>query len=657
MARLMAYFLFFSLLPLLLRPIHGQDPPDGIHCAANRSIYPCQAYALYRPATGPLDLIPSLDLASVGDLFDVSRLSIARASNLTTSSTLRQSQPLLIPFSCSCSAVNGSRRAFHPVPYQIKSGNTFYLVSIGPFGNLTTWTAVVKANPTLVATNLSIGVIATFPIFCQCLNRTAAAAVTKGGQQPHALVTYALQPSDTYASVAASFSTDAATLATLNGPERGSNGTYSTIFVPLYETPPPILLSNTSSALPSAPAPAPVAASSPVVVKKRGGVITGLAIGLGVVAALWVLQLLLLAWVWRRFLSRGRWRVGEESGNGGLRKAEEVNEKSAASAEDEKLLMNDLSELLDKYKVYRIEELREATCDFGKSSLIKGSVYKGVIDGEVFAIKKMKWNARDELKILQKVNHTNLVKLEGFCIDNDSGTCYLVYEYLANGSLDSWLHDAPPAGGRQVLDWGTRVRVALDLANGLQYIHEHTSPRVVHKDVKSSNVLLDYRFRAKVANFGLARTGCNAVTTHIVGTQGYIAPEYLADGVVTAKVDVFAYGVVLLELVSGRPAIDALGRALWTEAEEALSGGGEGGEVERRLREWMDPVLVEQPACPLESVMAVTILARECLNRDPTKRPTMVEVTYKLSKTADELFSDYSGDSSLFMDSPDSAAR
>ncbi|WOL03927.1 serine/threonine receptor-like kinase NFP [Canna indica] len=89
-------------------------------------------------------------------------------------------------------------------------------------------------------------------------------------------------------------------------------------------------------------------------------------------------------------------------------------------------------------------------------------------------------------------------------------------------------------------------------------------------------------FCAKVANFGLARTGCNAVTNHIVDTQGYIAPEYLADGVIIAKVDVFAFGVVLLELVSGRPALDVLGRAL--RAEEALSGGGEGGEVERRVR-------------------------------------------------------------------------
>jgi serine/threonine protein kinase len=117
------------------------------------------------------------------------------------------------------------------------------------------------------------------------------------------------------------------------------------------------------------------------------------------------------------------------------------------------------------------------------------------------------------------VNHTNLVKLEGFCVDSESGTCYLVYEFLENGSLDMWIHD--PASSHK-LDWRTRLRIALDLAHGLQYIHEHTFPRVVHKDIKSSNVLLDSRLHAKIANFGLAKTGHNAVTTHIIGTQVYI---------------------------------------------------------------------------------------------------------------------------------------
>ncbi|RWW38092.1 hypothetical protein BHE74_00056702 [Ensete ventricosum] len=257
-----------------------------------------------------------------------------------------------------------------------------------------------------------------------------------------------------------------------------------------------------------------------------------------------------------------------------------------------------------------------------------------------------------------KVNHSNLVKLEGFCIDNDAGTCYLVYEFVENGSLDFWLHD--PAAPYK-LDWRTRLRIALDMANGLQYIHQHTWPRVVHKDIKTSNVLLDAQLRAKVANFGLAKTGCNAVTTHIVGTQGYIAPEYLADGVVTAKMDVFAYGVVLLELVSGKEASSERGESLWAEAEGRLfekscGGGGGGGSgsgsgSKASIMAWMDPALAKQ-SCPMESVATVMNIARDCLRRDPSKRPSMVEVAYNLSK-ADELISDYSADT-LSIESPDS---
>ena len=251
------------------------------------------------------------------------------------------------------------------------------------------------------------------------------------------------------------------------------------------------------------------------------------------------------------------------------------------------------------------------------------------------------------------MNHSNLVKLEGFCINTATGDCFLVYEYVENGSLDLCLLDRARA---RRLDWRTRLHIALDLAHGLQYIHEHTWPRVVHKDVKSSNVLLDARMRAKIANFGLAKTGHNAVTTHIVGTQGYIAPEYLVDGLVTTKMDVFAYGVVLLELVSGREAAGdgGGGDLLLADAEERVFRGRE-DRLEARAAAWMDPVLADQN-CPPGSVATVMGVARACLQRDPAKRPSMVDVAYTLSR-ADEYFADYSGESVSVDGSGEIAAR
>lgn len=305
-------------------------------------------------------------------------------------------------------------------------------------------------------------------------------------------------------------------------------------------------------------------------------------------------------------------------------------------------LLADVTDCLDKYRVFGIDELKEATEGFSPRCLIQGSVYKGCVDGEMFAIKKMKWNAYEELKILQKVNHGNLVRLEGFCIDPEDANCYLVYEFIPSGSLHSWLHEA---GHRGRLDWKTRLRIAVDVANGLQYIHEHTRPRVVHKDIKSSNILLDSNMRAKIANFGLAKSGCNAITMHIVGTQGYIAPEYLSDGVVSTRMDVFSFGVVLLELVSGREATDEEGRVMWAAAVEAFGGRSseEIGKAER-LKGWMDEGLLADEACSTESVASVMSIAISCLNRDPSKRPSMVEIVYALCKS-DDIF-DFSEDAS-----------
>lgn len=232
-----------------------------------------------------------------------------------------------------------------------------------------------------------------------------------------------------------------------------------------------------------------------------------------------------------------------------------------------------------------------------------------------------------------KVNHGNLVKLEGFCIDPEEANCYLVYEYVENGSLYSWLHEDK----NEKLSWKTRLRIAIDIANGLQYIHEHTRPRVVHKDIKSSNILLDSNMRAKIANFGLAKSGMNAITMHIVGTQGYIAPEYLADGVVSTKMDVFSFGVVLLELISGKEAIDEEeGNLLWASAIKTFDVSNE-QEKGRRLKEWLDKAILKE-TCSMESLMGVLNVAIACLHRDPSKRPNIVDIVYSLCKSEETGF-------------------
>lgn len=146
--------------------------------------------------------------------------------------------------------------------------------------------------------------------------------------------------------------------------------------------------------------------------------------------------------------------------------------------------------------------------------------------------------------------------------------------------------------------------------------------------------------RAKIANFGLAKSGCNAITMHIVGTQGYIAPEYLADGIVSTKMDVFSFGVVLLELLSGKDIVDDQGNVLWARAGEILEGSEE--QKVKKLKGWMDPALREE-SYSTESMMSVMSVAVSCLHRDPSRRPSMVDIVYALCKS-DDLFSDISDD-------------
>ncbi|ONI26465.1 hypothetical protein PRUPE_1G027000 [Prunus persica] len=604
--------LFFLCYHLFLHHSQAQIVPrpvtEGYTCTANQSSYPCQTYVFYR-ASAP----DFLDLATIGDLFSVSRFMISKPSNISSSNaTLVSGQPLFIPIPCSCNSPNATMTiSYANLSVTIKSGDTFFRLSSRSFQNLTTYQSVELVNPHLVATNLTIGVTALFPIFCKCPNRTQLQ------NQVNYLVSYVFQPSDNISAVASLFGVQAKSITDVNG---NNIQPFDTIFVPVTQLPEL-----------SQPDVTPSAATS--VKTERKGLIRGLAIALGITGFLLILVVGFSIYRDGKLKKRVRRKGDEEKENQVLYRSKQGSKKSK---EMEVSLMADVSDCLDKYRVFGIEDLREATNGFRENSLIEGSVYRGSINGELYAIKKMKWNACEELKILQKVNHGNLVKLEGFCIDHDDDCCYLIYEFVENGSLYSWLHE----NQNEKLGWKTRLRVAIDVANGLQYIHEHTRPKVVHKDIKSSNILLDSNMRAKIANFGLAKTGCNAITMHIVGTQGYIAPEYLADGVVSTKMDVFSFGVVLLELVSGKPAIDEDGNVLWASAGRILEGNEE--EKARKLHEWVDRELFLE-SCSMESIVNVLTVAIACVHRDPSKRPSMVDIVYALCKS-DDLFFDISDD-------------
>ncbi|KAL6568153.1 Proline-rich receptor-like protein kinase perk1 [Orobanche hederae] len=214
---------------------------------------------------------------------------------------------------------------------------------------------------------------------------------------------------------------------------------------------------------------------------------------------------------------------------------------------------------------FTYEELALATDNFSGTNLLGqggfGYVHKGVLcDGKLVAIKQLKVGSgqgerefQAEVETISRVNHKHLVSLAGHCI---SGTQrLLVYEYVSNRTLEFHLHGK----GRPLVNWATRMKIAMGSAKGLAYLHEDCQPKIIHRDIKSANILLDDNFEAKVADFGLARLYSETdthVSTRVMGTFGYLAPEYALTGKLTDKSDVFSFGVVLLELITGRRPID-----------------------------------------------------------------------------------------------------
>ncbi|KAL5228068.1 hypothetical protein ABZP36_016333 [Zizania latifolia] len=209
------------------------------------------------------------------------------------------------------------------------------------------------------------------------------------------------------------------------------------------------------------------------------------------------------------------------------------------------------------------DELAAAADGFSDSNLLGqggfGEVYKGTVRGQEVAIKRLRSGSgqgerefRAEVEIINRVHHKNLVSLVGYCIYGEHRL--LVYEYVPNKTLEFHLHGS----GRPALDWARRWKIAVGSAKGLAYLHEDCHPTIIHRDIKAANILLDYTFEPKVADFGLAKSQAaeqTAVSTRVMGTFGYLAPEYAATGKVSDRSDVFSFGVMILELITGKKPI------------------------------------------------------------------------------------------------------
>ncbi|CAM6039499.1 unnamed protein product [Sphagnum compactum] len=298
------------------------------------------------------------------------------------------------------------------------------------------------------------------------------------------------------------------------------------------------------------------------------------------------------------------------------------------------------SGLISGPRKFTYKELSVATKDFSSQRLLgmggSGSVYKGVMpdDGAMVAVKCISGDSKGkkeflvELSIISKLRHRNLVPLQGWC--HGKGQLLLVYDYMPNGSLDKLLFANPE---ECVLCWERRSKIVIGIAAALTYLHEECEQRVLHRDVKASNVMLDASFNARLGDFGLARLSehnKSPETTEIVGTFGYMAPESTRVGTLTEKSDAFSFGAVTLEIVCGRRPIQ---RGAATPPDEiVLVDWVWGLHQKQKLLQAVDPRLGAQHNA--EEVTKFLLVGLLCSHPDPDARPTMRHVMQILSEDA-----------------------
>uniref|UniRef100_A0A6N2L8D0 Protein kinase domain-containing protein n=1 Tax=Salix viminalis TaxID=40686 RepID=A0A6N2L8D0_SALVM len=314
-------------------------------------------------------------------------------------------------------------------------------------------------------------------------------------------------------------------------------------------------------------------------------------------------------------------------------------------------LMSNMATCMLSVKTFTFTELEKATDKFSSKRILGeggfGRVFSGSMeDGAEVAVKLLMRDNQNgdrefiaEVEMLSRLHHRNLVKLIGICIEGRA-RC-LVYELVRNGSVESHLHGVDKNQGP--LDWDARLKIALGAARGLAYLHEDSNPRVIHRDFKASNVLLEEDFTPKVSDFGLAREateGSHHISTRVMGTFGYVAPEYAMTGHLLVKSDVYSYGVVLLELLSGRKPVDMSqppGEENLVTWARPLLTSREG------LETLVDPSLAG--SYDFDDMAKVAAIASMCVHSEVTNRPFMGEVVQALKliyNDTDETCGDYS---------------
>ncbi|KAG7967021.1 hypothetical protein I3843_08G078300 [Carya illinoinensis] len=625
------YFIFCLVLVELLRRqpqlsfVQGQQiyvDNKQLHCdkhpnftrgfACNGFQSSCQAYLTFR-SNPPYD-----SPAAIGLLLGTQPDLIAQANNVSSFGTIPTDKQILVPIkNCSCS---GPYYQYN-TSYRLNStSETYFILANDTYQGLTTCQAMTAQNPYDVR-NLMVGQNLEVPLRCACPTSNQVATGVKY------LLTFMVTWKDDISSIAELFGLEEQSV--LDANELSPDDIiypFTPILVPLKSKP-------TSIQRIASPPPAPPPPQSPPAVpagsgkSKKRWVFVGVAIG--------AVSLLVLSASSLWFFCGRRRYFHQKAATDPVLPTQAEHFKNPSHSPPKNFISTEgVRYAVESLTMYMFEDLQTATGFFGEANKIKGSVYLGSFRGDEAVVKIMNGDVSGEIDLLKRINHNNIIRLSGFCVHG--GNTYLVYEHADNGSISDWLHSnkhqaCPP------LTWKQRLQVAYDVADALTYLHNYANPPHIHKNLKTSNILLDSNFRAKLSNFGLARKmengdgGFLQLTRHVVGTQGYMAPEYIENGMVTPKLDVFAFGVVMLELLSGRKAAaEKDGRDREDSLFASIRVVLEGDNVREKLRGFVDPSLGHE--YPMDLAYSMAQLAKSCVAHDLNSRPAMPEVFMVLSK-------------------------
>ncbi|XP_078175368.1 chitin elicitor receptor kinase 1-like isoform X2 [Carex rostrata] len=532
-----------------------------------------------------------LNLTYIASLFEMTAEQVLPYNpTITSKDYIKTGDRVHVNFSCDC--IDNSFLG-HTFQYTVQGGDTYNSIAKDIYANLTNTYSLTKFN-SYPANNVQINATVNVTVNCSCGNSSVS-------DQYGLFETYPLQSDENASSVASTYKNISAELVAEYNPGVNFSSVGAILYVPTHDP------NGSYRALSS----------------KRnlsGGAIAGIVIG--AIIILLSIGLVSYCLVDKRKKVKKASLLPLMSGESSVPLADNAPSRVAGVT-------------VDKSVEFSYEELSKATNDFSMANKIGqggyGAVYYAELRGEKAAIKKMETQSAQEflaeLKVLTHVHHLNLVRLIGYCIE---GALFLIYEYIENGNLSQRLRSS----GWPPLPWANRVQIALDSARGLEYIHEHTVPVYIHRDIKSANILIDKNDRAKVADFGLAKlteVGNMSLPTRVVGTFGYMPPEYARYGDVSPKVDVYAFGVVLYELISAKEAIikpsadsSSESKGLVGLFDDALSKE----DPKESLKKIIDPKLGDD--YPIDSIMKVAQLAKACTQDEPNKRPSMRSVVVAL---------------------------